>query len=48
MPELGLTQYFLGAVVLILKHTLLDVGFVSFMNEVTGEVNGPGKEKSAY
>lgn len=40
-PELGRTQYFLGAVVLILNITFLSVGFVSFMNDVTGTLNGP-------
>lgn len=40
-PEFGLTQYFFGAVVLILKQTFFSEGFVNFIYEVTGEVNGP-------
>lgn len=40
-PELGRTQYFLGAVVLILNITLLSDGFVNFIYEVTGALNGP-------
>ena len=40
-PELGFTQYFLGAVVLILKHTFRSDGFFSFIEEVTAEVKGP-------
>ena len=31
IPELGLTQYFFGAVVLILNMILLSEGFVNFM-----------------
>jgi hypothetical protein len=30
-PEFGLTQYFFGAVVLILKHTFFSDGFVNFI-----------------
>ncbi len=44
-PELGLTQYLFGAVVLILKHTRLSAGFVSFIAEETGVVNGPGMSR---
>ena len=41
MPEFGLTQYLLGAVVLILKQTLRSDGFNSFITEDTADVNGP-------
>ena len=34
-PELGLTQYLLGAVVLILKHTFRSEGFVSVIVDDT-------------
>jgi hypothetical protein len=40
-PELGFTQYRLGAVVLILKQTFLSEGFFSFMKEDTAVVKGP-------
>ena len=40
-PELGLTQYRFGAVVLILKQTFRSVGFRSVMTEDTADVNGP-------
>jgi hypothetical protein len=43
-PELGRTQYFFGAVVLILNNTFLSDGFVSFMYEVTGALKGPGTD----
>lgn len=42
-PELGRTQYFFGAVVLILNKTFLSVGFIIVMYEVTGTLNGPTK-----
>lgn len=45
MPELGRTQYFFGAVVLILNITLLSVGFFSVIYEVTGTLNGPKLKK---
>jgi len=41
IPAFGLTQYLLGAVVLILKHTLFSDGFESFNREVVGVENGP-------
>lgn len=44
-PQLGRTQYFFGAVVLILKRIFLSVGFFRVMCEVTGCVNGPAKNK---
>jgi len=40
-PELGLTQYLLGAVVLILKQTFRSDGFVKFIKDETAEVKGP-------
>lgn len=43
MPEFGRTQYFLGAVVLILNNTFLSEGFVRVMKAVTGTLNGPAK-----
>jgi hypothetical protein len=45
MPQLGRTQYFLGAVVLILNATFLSAGFFRLMCDVTACVNGPKKEK---
>lgn len=43
IPEFGRTQYFFGAVVLILKQTLCSDGFLSLIYEVTGAVKGPTK-----
>lgn len=40
-PELGRTQYFLGAVVLILNKTFLSEGFINFMYDVTATLKGP-------
>ena len=40
-PQFGRTQYFFGAVVLILNKTFLSVGFLRLMCDVTGCVNGP-------
>ena len=40
-PEFGLTQYRLGAVVLILKQTLRSDGLVSRIEDETWLVNGP-------
>lgn len=40
-PELGLTQYFLGAVVFILKQTVESVGLINLRLDVIIEVNGP-------
>ena len=42
-PQLGRTQYFLGAVVLILNATFFSVGFFRLMCDVTGCVKGPKK-----
>lgn len=47
VPEFGLTQYFLGAVVLILNITFLSEGFVSFIYEVTGTLKGPETRKKS-
>lgn len=47
-PQLGRTQYFFGAVVLILKRIFLSVGFFRVMCEVTGCVNGPAKKYEIY
>lgn len=44
-PQLGRTQYFLGAVVLILNAIFLSVGFFRLMCDVTGCVNGPKNNK---
>lgn len=41
MPELGRTQYFFGAVVLILKSTFLSDGLVNFIYDVIGTLKGP-------
>ena len=41
MPELGRTQYFFGAVVLILNPTLLLVGLCNVIYEVIGCLNAP-------
>lgn len=41
IPEFGLTQYRLGAVVLILKHTFFSEGLVSLMTDDTADVKGP-------
>lgn len=43
-PELGRTQYLLGAVVLILNKTFFSDGLVSFRKLVTGWLNGPVKK----
>lgn len=43
IPELGRTQYFFGAVVLILNNTFLSEGFVNFIYDVTGTLKGPVK-----
>ena len=43
-PELGFTQYLLGAVVLILKHTLLSEGLISLIVDETAEVKGPRRK----
>ena len=40
-PELGLTQYRFGAVVLILKQTLRSDGLVRRIDDETWLVNGP-------
>ena len=44
-PLFGLTQYLLGAVVLILKHKILSEGFTRVNSDVTTSVKGPVKEK---
>ena len=44
-PELGLTQHLLGAVVLILKQTLLSEGLISLIVDETAEVKGPAMTK---
>jgi hypothetical protein len=44
-PQFGRTQYFFGAVVLILNKTFFSVGFLRLMCDVTGCVNGPGSER---
>jgi hypothetical protein len=41
IPLFGRTQYFLGAVVLTLKHTFWSVGLWSFIVDETTSVNGP-------
>lgn len=46
VPELGLTQYFFGAVVLILNSTTFSDGLVNFMYDVHGTLNGP--ENGSY
>lgn len=43
-PQLGRTQYFFGAVVLILNKIFLSVGFINLICEVTLELNGPLKK----
>lgn len=43
-PQFGRTQYFFGAVVLILKRIFLSVGFFNDMCDVTGCMNGPMKK----
>jgi hypothetical protein len=43
-PQFGRTQYFFGAVVLILNKTFFSVGFFRLMCDVTGCVNGPGRK----
>lgn len=43
MPQLGRTQYFLGAVVLILNRMICSVGFVNRIYDETAVQNGPGK-----
>lgn len=45
VPQLGRTQYFFGAVVLILNKIFLSVGFFRLMCDVTGCVNGPAEDK---
>lgn len=40
-PQFGRTQYFFGAVVLILKRIFLSVGFFNDICDVTGCMNGP-------
>lgn len=47
-PQLGRTQYFLGAVVLILNKTFFSVGFFRLMCDVTGCVNGPIEIKTHF
>ena len=47
-PEFGLTQYRLGAVVLILKQILRSVGLRRVITEETGEVNGPAKKTKLF
>lgn len=47
-PELGRTQYFLGAVVLILNITFISVGFIRRMNDVTGTLKGPANNSLIY
>jgi hypothetical protein len=47
-PEFGLTQYRLGAVVLILKQILRSVGLRRVITEETGEVNGPAKTNETF
>lgn len=44
-PQFGRTQYFFGAVVLILNKTFFSVGFLRLICDVTGCVNGPGSDK---
>lgn len=44
-PQFGRTQYFFGAVVLILNKIFLSVGFFRLMCDVTGCVNGPAGSK---
>lgn len=43
VPQLGRTQYFFGAVVLILNKIVLSVGFRKFINDVMDWLNGPVK-----
>lgn len=45
-PELGLTQYRLGAVVLILKQTFRPEGFLRVITADTAAVKGPIKVSS--
>jgi hypothetical protein len=45
-PELGLTQYRFGAVVLILKQTFRSEGFRSVIVDETAVVKGPTKVSS--
>jgi hypothetical protein len=40
---LGFTQYFFGAVVLILKQIFRSEGFFNFIEDVTADVKGPEK-----
>lgn len=40
-PEFGRTQYFLGAVVFILKRIFLSVGLVNRIYDITDTLNGP-------
>ena len=46
-PQFGRTQYFFGAVVLILNAIVSSVGFFRLICDVTGCENGPeeGKKK---
>lgn len=47
-PEFGRTQYFFGAVVLILKPIFSSEGFVSFIYDVIGFLNDPATEKNTW
>lgn len=48
VPQLGRTQYFFGAVVLILNKIFLSVGFFRLICDVTGCVNGPETMKHIF
>lgn len=45
VPQLGRTQYFFGAVVLILNKIVLSVGFLNFIYDVMDWLNGPAMVK---
>lgn len=47
-PQFGRTQYFFGAVVLILNKMVLSVGLVNRIYDVIDELNGPKKLKKKY
>lgn len=47
-PEFGRTQYFFGAVVLILKPIFLSEGLVSFIYDVIGFLNEPATKPNTH
>ena len=47
-PEFGFTQYRLGAVVLILKHSFRSVGFLRLITADTAVVKGPTNVSSCW